>query len=214
MFPILANALRETLFMVGAASFIVILCGIPLGILIAHLANAQTKPLITLHYLFRNTIELSKYLPYLLVMLLFIPLTNWLINNQIAYTAATVIPLATAGVLLLAQKVYIIMTDLNKQWQATSKALGATNRQTLSMILLPEATPSLIMASSHVCALLVGFSTIAGALGAGGLGQLAIEKSIQQPEPIYVVLSIAILVVMQRLIEYTGTLVVQQTQAR
>jgi D-methionine transport system permease protein len=115
---------------------------------------------------------------------------------------------------LLARSVFKIIFDITEQWHATAKSMGATPIQTLRFIVLPESMPEIIRTSAHNCGLIVTFSAIAGALGAGGLGQLAIEKSIHDPSPILVLLSILIVVVMQQLIEYTGTLVVQQTQPR
>lgn len=214
MFQILLNALRETLYMVGMASLISIIIGIPLGMLSAQIAATNNKPIKGIYYLLLSIMELGKSIPYLLLMLLFIPLSNWLINHSISYTSASILPLATAGSLLLARRVYNIMHTLSTQWLATSKALGANPKQTLWLILLPEGLPEIIVATTNTCSLIVGFSTIAGALGAGGLGQLAIEKSIAQPNLLYVLMSIVILVVIQQLIEYTGTLVVQQTQPR
>lgn len=214
MFPTLINALRETLFMVLSASLMTILIGIPLGIFIANLAAVDNKPVRGIYYIFFSLMHLAKFIPYLLIMLLFIPLMNWLINKHYSYSVASVIPLATAGILLLAHRIYTATFSLYNQWQATGKAMGASKFQTFWLIILPESLPEIITASSKTCALMVGFSTIGGALGAGGLGQLAIEKSINQTDPLVVLSSIAILVVLQQLIEYTGNIVVRQTQPR
>ena len=214
MFQILINALRETLIMVCAASVATLLIGIPLGILVAQSANSTNKLIKGVYYLFSSTIELAKIVPYVLIMILFIPLSNFLIRHGISYTSATIIPLATAGRFLLARSVFKIIFDLTGQWNSTAKSMGATPIQTLRFIVLPESMPEIIRVSAHSCGLIVTFSAIAGALGAGGLGQLAIEKSIHEPNPMIVLLSILMVVVMQQLIEYTGTLVVQQTQPR
>lgn len=214
MFQILINAVRETLFMVLSASALSIAIGIPLGILIAHIAASQNKPAKGMYYLLAAIMDLAKSVPFLMIMLLFIPLTNWFINHSVAYTTATILPLTVAGTLLLAHKVYTVLYDLSVQWNATGKAMGATKQQALWLILLPESSAEIIKASTNTISLILSFSTIAGALGAGGLGQLAIEKSIEQPNLLYVLLSILILVVLQHLIQYTGAKVVQQTQPR
>lgn len=214
MFPTLISALRETLFMVLAASLITILIGIPLGSLLANIVTIDSKPAKGLYYAFYTLIELVKSTPYLLTMLLFIPLINWLIVHRISYHIAAIVPLSTVGSLILARQVYTIVQEQSNNWSATSKAMGATRSQTFWLILLPECLAAIIVASANTCSLIVGFSTIAGALGAGGLGQLAIEKSIHEPNLPLVVLCIAILVVIQQLIEYTGVIVIKQTQPR
>lgn len=214
MYQILISALRETLFMVGTASLITVCIGIPLGVFIASIESSPFKLIKGLYYLFYSLIQFVKFTPYLLIMLLCIPLSNILINHNISYIASTVIPLSIVGSLLLAQKVHEIMSGLSEQWSSTSKAMGASATQTLRLILLPEGLQKIFGSCFHVCSLIVGFTAVAGALGAGGLGQLAIEKSITEPEPLYVIACILMLVALQQLIQYTGTLVVQQKQPR
>ncbi len=214
MFPTLISALRETLVMTLAASAFAILIGIPLGLLIAMLATAQNKILQSIYYALFTILELANTTPYLLIMLLFIPLSNLLISYNISYTAATIIPLATAGSLILAHKINKLFISLAAKWAANTKSMGATKLQVIRYILIPESLPEVVNTITHTCGAIVGFSTIAGALGAGGLGQLAIEKSIHNPAPLYVVACIAMLVALQQLIIYTGALVLQQTQPR
>ena len=214
MSQILISALRETLFMVLASSLITIVVGIPLGSLLANIATIDSKFIRSVYYVFFSITQLAKTIPYLLIMLLFIPVINWIIAHNVPYHIATIVPLATAGSLVLARRVYSIVSEQYAIWLSTSKSMGATKSQTFWLILLPESLGPIILASANTCSLIVGFSTVAGALGAGGLGQLAIEKSIHEPNIPLVLLCIAILVVIQQLIEYTGTIVVQQTQPR
>ena len=214
MSQILINALRETSFMVFTAGFGSILIGIPFGILIASIANTQNRFLQTIFFAAISILNAIKSIPYIMLMLLFIPVTNWLINQNISYIVATILPLTTAGSLILAQSVFAIVKDLSNQWQTTSKILGANKQQTLMLMILPEALCPILQASANACAMLVGFSAIAGALGAGGLGQLAIEKSIQDANPLYVVACIILLVAMQQLIQYIGSFAVRQLQTR
>lgn len=214
MYQILIDSFRETLFMVLTASLFTILIGIPVGMLMACIANSQNRVINAIYLTVYAATTSIKAIPYLLLMLLFIPTTNWLINHKVSYTTATLLPLATAGSFMLAQQVFIIVKDLLVQWQSTSKVMGATKQQTLFLIVLPEGLGPIIQASATSCSYLVGFSAIAGSLGAGGLGQLAIEKSIQESSLSYVLISIALLVALQQLIHYTGSLVAQQTQTR
>jgi len=214
MFQILINALRETIYMIFFASIFSMALGIPFGMLMMKLATTENKTIKAIFVVCNSTLQFAKYTPYLLIMLLFIPLTNWLIIHGISYTTATLLPLTTVGTLLLAQRVYRILLDLNGQWQGITKALGATQKQSLFLILLPEARTDLIKAATDTCVLVLGFSIIAGALGAGGLGQLAVEKSINEPDHLCMLLSIILLVVIQQLIAYTGHLVIQHTQPR
>lgn len=214
MFPTLINSLRETLYMVLYSGLLSILIGVPLGVLIASIAKNPRTWVKSIYLFLDGFLQLSNSIPYLLMMLLFIPITNKLIAHNISYITATILPLAITGTLMLAHSVNKIFQELMNKWHSTTKALGATTKQTMLFILFPESFSSLINAIAATSSSLVGFSIIAGALGAGGLGQLAIEKSIQDPNPSFVIACIALLVAIQQLFKYTGLLVVQHTEIR
>ena len=108
MLPILINALRETLYMVLYSSLLSIVFGIPLGMLAAMVAQSPHGFNRFVLSILNFAMVTIKTLPYILVMLLFIPTTNWLINHQISFTTATIVPLTVAGSLLLANAVFEI----------------------------------------------------------------------------------------------------------
>src|SRR5581483_11034293 len=97
MLQTLINALRETLYMVLYASMFSILIGIPFGMFLASLANSQTRLSRTVYSMCFSLLQIVKAIPYILVMLMFIPMTNWLINRHISFTSATIVPLTVAG---------------------------------------------------------------------------------------------------------------------
>lgn len=210
MLPILINALRETLYMVMYATLISVLVGVPTGMFIASLANSKNGLARGLYAVSFTTLQSIKAIPYILVMLIFIPITNWLINHQISFTTATIAPLSLAGSLLLAQAVYDNFMALNKKWQSTIKAMGASNKQFMFLILLPESFRGIVEACANTAATIVGFSIVAGAFGAGGLGQLAIERTITEPNATLAILSIVALIAIQQLFKYTAILLLPQ----
>jgi D-methionine transport system permease protein len=210
MLPILVNALRETLYMVLYSTLLSLLIGLPLGVLIANISESHNRLVKKFFTVVHSSMLVATAIPYLLVMLLFIPMTNWLINHNVNFTTATIIPLSTAGSLLLALKVFEVINVLKDKWRTTTKAMGANNQQSFWLIFLPEGLGSMVHAAAQTSASIVSFSIIAGAFGAGGLGQLAIEKTITEPNYKYALVSIVLLVAIQQLIKYTGYLVVPQ----
>lgn len=210
MLPTLINALRETLYMVLYSTLFSMLIGIPFGMFLSGIANSPSRFSRNVFGFSYNFLQMVKAIPYILVMLMFIPLTNWLINHRVSFTSATIVPLTVAGSLLLAQAVYDIFTELHNKWQSNIKAMGANKRQTLLMILLPESVGPILEACANVSSTIVGFSIIAGAFGAGGLGQFAIEKSITEPNVTYAVISILILIAIQQIFKYTAILFIPQ----
>lgn len=210
MLPTLINALRETLYMVLYSTLFSMLIGIPFGMFLSGIANSPNRFSRKLFGFSYNLLQMIKAVPYILVMLMFIPLTNWLINHRVSFTSATIVPLTVAGSLLLAQAVYDIFAELRNKWQGNIKAMGANKTQTLFMILLPESVGSILEACANVSSTIVGFSIIAGAFGAGGLGQFAIEKSITEPNITYAVISILTLIAIQQIFKYTAILFIPQ----
>lgn len=210
MLQILINALRETLYMVLYASLFSILIGIPFGVFMATIAKSPYRVTKVIYGTLYTMLQITQSVPYLLVMLAFIPATNWLINQHISFITATIVPLTVTGALLLAQKVYNTCITLTVKWQNNIKAMGATNKQTLLFIILPEGLASIVEASAYTASNIVGFSIIAGAFGAGGLGQLAIEKTITDPNFTCAAISILSLIAIQQIFKYTGALVIQQ----
>lgn len=210
MLPTLINALRETLYMVLYSTLLSMLIGISFGMFLSGIANSPNRFNRNLFGFSYNLLQMVKAVPYILVMLMFIPLTNWFINHRVSFTSATIVPLTVAGSLLLAQAVYDIFSELRNKWQGNIKAMGASKTQTLLMILLPESVGSVLEACANVSSTIVGFSIIAGAFGAGGLGQFAIEKSITEPNVTYAVISILTLIAIQQIFKYTAILFIPQ----
>lgn len=210
MLQILINALRETLYMVLYASLLSILIGVPFGIFIASIANSKYRFTKIIYIMLHTILKAAQTIPYLLVMLIFIPITNWLMNQHISFITATIVPLTVTGTLLLTHSVCNICTKLHTKWHDRIKAMGATNKQSLLFIIIPEGLADIIEAATYTASTIVGFSIIAGAFGAGGLGQLAIETTITEPNFIYATASIISLIAIQQFFKYTGLLVVQQ----
>ena len=123
MYQILINAFRETLYMVLTAGLFTILIGIPLGMLIANIGTSQNRAVQVIYYISYTILTTIQSIPYLLLMLLFIPTTNWMITKNISYTTATILPLTVAGALMLAQKSFIITKEILANWQATTKSM-------------------------------------------------------------------------------------------
>ena len=209
MFQILINALRETMLMVMYASIFSFLLGIPLGMLIANMAEAQSRLAKTTFNALKGFLQFGGTIPYLVIMLALIPCTNWLLNHKISFTTATILPLTIAGTMMLAHHVAQQLIASQNKWQNTIKALGATKKQALLLILLPESLEAIIKAAANTAAAIVGYSFIAGAFGAGGLGQLAIEKTIGEPNFLYACISISTLVALQQIFKYTPLLIIK-----
>lgn len=204
MFQTILNSIQETLYLVMSASLLSISAALPCAIMISmhnQQHNVVFKHLARASELF---LRLIQAIPFLLILVMFIPLTNHLVMNGASYMNATIVPLALIGFFYLLQRVNQDIVQQQQRWRKTAKIFGASKLQLFRLIIWPDVRAQIVLACSDTVVILIGCATVAGALGAGGLGQLAIESSIGQPQPYLVIASILSVVALQVIFRYTG----------
>ena len=142
-------------------------------------------------------------------MILLFPLSRLILHTAIG-TKATIVPLSIAAAPFVAR---IIETSLNEVDQGViqaAKAMGSTNLQIITKVLIPEALPSLVSGITLTIINLIGYSAMAGAIGGGGLGDLAIRYGYQRFRTDVMIASVVVLLVMVEVIQLIGTLIVNR----
>lgn len=201
MFYDLAQATGETLYMVLASTFFAILLGLPLGTLLFTSAHVKPHPL--LNRLLSGFINISRSIPFIILLVAIIPLTRLLVGTSIGIQAAMV-PLTIGAAPFFARLVNNVYQSLPAGLIEAGYAMGATTWQMIRYILLPEARPALIHAVTVTAITLVNYSAMAGTVGGGGLGDLAIRYGYQRFNPTIMIITVAILVVIVQLIQMGG----------
>ncbi|WP_029364332.1 ABC transporter permease subunit, partial [Helicobacter pylori] len=173
----LIQATLETLYMVFVASFLAVVFGLPLGVLLlvskkGHLLN---KPL--LHKILDTSINMTRSFPFIILIILLLPLSRFLIGTSIG-SSASIIPLAISAIPFVAKLFENSLMEVEHGKIETTLSLGASNLEVIKMMLL-ESLPSLVNNITITLISLIGYSAMAGALGAGGLGDLAIRIGYQ-----------------------------------
>uniref|UniRef100_UPI000EB4150D ABC transporter permease subunit n=1 Tax=Helicobacter pylori TaxID=210 RepID=UPI000EB4150D len=168
----LIQATLETLYMVFVASFLAVVFGLPLGVLLlvskkGHLLN---KPL--LHKILDTSINMTRSFPFIILIILLLPLSRFLIGTSIG-SSASIIPLAISAIPFVAKLFENSLMEVEHGKIETTLSLGASNLEVVKMMLL-ESLPSLVNNITITLISLIGYSAMAGALGAGGLGVFAI----------------------------------------
>ncbi|KHL90449.1 ABC transporter permease, partial [Helicobacter pylori] len=167
----LIQATLETLYMVFVASFLAVVFGLPLGVLLlvskkGHLLN---KPL--LHKILDTSINMTRSFPFIILIILLLPLSRFLIGTSIG-SSASIIPLAISAIPFVAKLFENSLMEVEHGKIETTLSLGASHLEVIKMMLL-ESLPSLVNNITITLISLIGYSAMAGALGAGGLGDLA-----------------------------------------
>lgn len=193
----------ETLYMTISACFIAALIGIPLGVLLyatrknQFLANAKVNlPLATV-------VNIGRSIPYIILAISIIPLTRLITGTSIGNTAA-IVPLTLSAVPFIARMVEGVLLEVPTGLIETAQAIGAKPIQIVTKVLLPEALPGLINIFTITLITLIGYSAVAGALGAGGLGKIAYSYGHLRYNPPFVVWTIFIIVLLVQCIQFIG----------
>lgn len=197
----LALATGETLYMVATSTLFSVLLGLPLGTIL--FTSAAIKPHPVLHRGISGLINLSRSIPFIILLVALIPITRCIVGTSIGINAA-IVPLTLGATPFFARLVDNVYKQLPLGLIDTSVAMGANTWQTIYYILLPEATPALIHAITVTAITLVNYSAMAGTVGGGGLGDLAIRYGYQRFDMSVMAATVGILIVMVQLIQTVG----------
>ncbi|GAA9285296.1 ABC transporter permease [Helicobacter pylori] len=204
----LIQATLETLYMVFVASFLVVVFGLPLGVLLlvskkGHLLN---KPL--LHKILDTSINMTRSFPFIILIILLLPLSRFLIGTSIG-SSASIIPLAISAIPFVAKLFENSLMEVEHGKIETTLSLGASNLEVIKMMLL-ESLPSLVNNITITLISLIGYSAMAGALGAGGLGDLAIRIGYQSYRGDVLFYAVVVIIVLVQIIQSVGDYVAKR----
>jgi D-methionine transport system permease protein len=198
----LITAFYETLIMVFVSGLITLIIGLPLGILLAltrpdkKMASGSLNYSKTiLHKMLTATLRSTQSLPYVVLMIILMPVTGVLIGKEQGWFVA-ILPLSLATIPYFANQCQQAFNKIPEPLLEYMTFLGASPLQMISKVLLPETWPQLIQAFTHTLIQLIGYSVIAGLLGASGLGGLAIQKGYPTFQANYIFATAIILILL------------------
>lgn len=197
------KALGETVYMVAVSMFIASLFGIPLGVLLYTTNKGQILENLALNQSIGSVVNAVRSIPFIILMVAIIPLTRLIVGSAIGTTAA-IVPLVIASIPFIGRQVETSLMEVPNGLVEAALSMGATPMQIISKVLLPEAMPSIVAQLTTVIIALVGESAMAGAIGGGGLGDLAIRYGYQRFRPEVMLATVVILIVLVQLVQFAG----------
>lgn len=203
MLPLLTKALGETVYMVVVSMIVASLIGIPLGVLLATTAKGQILECLPLNRSIGAVVNALRSIPFIILMVAIIPFTRFIVGTSIGTTAAMV-PLVLASIPFIGRQVETSLKEVPAGLVEAALAMGATPYQIVRHVLLPEAMPSIVAQLTTVIIALVGESAMAGAIGGGGLGDLAIRYGYQRFRPDIMIATVVILIVLVQIVQFLG----------
>ncbi|MGC1853964.1 MAG: methionine ABC transporter permease [Candidatus Aquirickettsiella sp.] len=202
LFELLA-ATGETLYMVLASGLLALLLGLPLGVLLFSTRQANVLPMPLLNKSLSLIVNMTRSIPFIILMLAIIPFTRLLVGTSIG-TSAAIVPLTLSTVPFFARMIENNLNQLPPGLIETGLAMGATTWQLIPAILLTEALPGMVGTLTTGFITLIGYSAMAGAVGGGGLGDLAIRYGYQRFDAGVMIMTILILIVLVQGIQHLG----------
>ena len=200
---LLYTATLETLYMTFAAAAIAALVGIPLGVLLYATRPNNFLAKRSIYLPLGIVINIGRSVPFMVLMLAIIPFTRFVAGSAIGNTAALV-PLSISAIPFIARMVENIINEVPKGLIEAAQAMGATPMQIVGKVLLPEARAGLINTMTIVIIALIGYTAIAGAIGAGGLGKVAKSYGYDRYKPEILFACVVIPVIMVQCIQSLG----------
>lgn len=203
LFNLFAGPLLETLSMVIFSLLVGLMIGLPVGIILF----ATNNPLLCPNryiYGFLNTLtNVFRSFPFIILMILVLPLSRKLLGTSTG-TAASVIPLAIAAAPFIARLVENALLEIPYGILEAAIAMGSSKSQILFKVLVPEALPALVNASTLTSINLIGYSAMAGAIGGGGLGDLAIRYGYYRFQTDIMIIAVIIIIVLVQGVQFLG----------
>ncbi len=196
----------QTLEMVFFSTLFSLLLGLPLGVLL-HVTDKEEKggiiPHPILNEVLSRIVNVLRSFPFLILMIVLMPLARLILGTTIG-TRAAVVSLSIAAAPFVARVIETSLVEVDPGVIQAAKAMGSTNWQIIYKVMLPEALPSLISGVTLTVINLIGYSAMAGTIGGGGLGDLAIRYGYQRFRPDVMVAAVIVTIVLVEIIQFVG----------
>ena len=204
----LIEATGTSVYMTLASTLMAYVIGLPIGILLVVCAPGGLKPKAVLYKILDFIVNITRSIPFLILMLLATPLAR-LVTGKSYGANATIISLTLAAAPFIARMVENALLEIPTGLIEASRAMGATPMQIVRKVLLPEALPGLVNAATITLITLVGYSAMGGAVGAGGLGQIGYQYGYIGYNATVMNTVLVLLVILVYLIQFAGDRIVR-----
>jgi D-methionine transport system permease protein len=198
----------NTLYMVFASAIFASLLGLPIGIILFLTDKGQLKEHTVLYKSISTIVNIGRSFPFAILMIALIPFTRWIVGTSLGTTAA-IVPLSLAAAPFIARIVENSLKEIDRHLIEAVLVMGASSWQIIVKVLLPEALPSLVSGCTLTVINLIGYSAMAGLVGGGGLGQVAIQYGYNRFNSFIMVLTVIILLLIVEGVQWAGNVCIR-----
>lgn len=210
---LLLQGIGETFYMVTVSTVVAYLLGIPLGVILYITAEGGIKENKPVNVVLGFIVNVLRSVPFLILLAAILPFTRLVVGTTIGSTAS-IVPLVVAAAPFVARMVESSLKEVDTGVIEAAKAMGATNRQIITKVLLPEARPSLLIGMTIAFATILGYSAMAGFVGGGGLGAIAVNYGYYRYQTDIMLITVALLVLIVQIFQEGGLRLVRKIDRR
>lgn len=204
--PLLPEALWETFYITVLSTALSLVIGLPLGVLLVAGEKGGVLPLPAwLMRILNLIINLLRSIPFLILMIMVLPVSRAIIGTAVG-TTATVVPLVAAAFPFVARLVESSLRELDGNIIEAAQSMGATPFQIIVKVMIPESVPSLIQNVTIALTTILGYSAMSGIIGGGGLGKIALSYGYYRYQTNIMIVCVVLLVLMVQAFQSVGTL--------
>ena len=209
IFVLVGQSSLQTLEMVFFSTLFSLVLGFPVGVLlyITNPTGISSRPV--LNQILSRIVNVLRSFPFIILMIVLFPLSRLMLGTSIG-TEATIIPLSIAAAPFVARVIETALSEVDSGMIQAARAMGSTNWQIIYKVVIPEAFPSVISGITLTIINLIGYSAMAGTIGGGGLGDLAIRYGYQRFRTDVMIAAVVVILVLVELIQFVGTVLVNK----
>ncbi len=213
LIDLLISGTIDTLLMVGVSALVAFLIGLPLAVVLVSTSEHGIYPSKSINQSIGWVVNITRSIPFLILMVALIPITRFLVGTSYGVWAA-VVPLTLAATPFFARIAEVSLREVDHGLIEAAQAIGCNRKQIIWHVLLPEALPGIVAGFTVTIVTMINSSAIAGAIGAGGLGDIAYRYGYQRFDMQIMLAVILVLVILVMLIQATGDTLSAQLDKR
>lgn len=207
------NGILETLYMTVVSTLFGYVFGLPMGVLLCISDKDGLKPHPILYKILDFIANIVRSVPFLILLILLIPFTRFLLGKSYGSTA-TIVPLTVAAIPFIARMVESSLKEVDNGVVEAARAMGAGTMRIILRVLLVEARTSLITGATIAIGTILGYSAMAGAVGGGGLGDIAVRYGYYRYQTDIMIVTVILLIVIVQIFQSVGMLIANRLDRR
>ena len=213
MIPLMLEGIRDTMYMTTVSTLFAYLLGLPLAIALVLTTPKGLAPRPLLYRTMDAVVNIFRSIPFLILMILVIPLTR-LIAGKAYGSTATIVPLVIAAAPYVARMIESSLLEVDSGVVEAAQSMGASIPEIIFKVIIPEAKTSLIVGATISSGTILGYSAMSGAIGGGGLGQIAISYGYNRYKTDVLLVTVILLILLMQLIQFVGMYISRKTDKR